>query len=312
MRIIRDYQFVDPADRGATAAIGNFDGVHRGHHAVIGQASDALPEAALGVLTFEPHPREYFHPDAPPFRLMSAEARASRLNKLGSKFSISSTSTRHSASSARAFAARVIRDGLGLRHVVVGADFCFGKGRAGHRGRPASPRRKRLGFGVTVAELVQTGGVAVSSTAIRTALSRRPPARRRRCWATGTGSRAPSSVANSAAATLGYPDRQHVHRRAAPAQASASMPCWSMSADGPAQGPVSRRRLIGVRPMFGARCPTSKPSCSISPAIFTAPTAVGRARRISCAPKKTSTALTPLLIADGCRLRQSPRILTAL
>ena len=74
MRIVRDYQFTRPEDRGASVAIGNFDGVHRGHSHVIGLAR--RPDAPLGVVTFEPHPREVFAPDAPPFRLMNAEARA--------------------------------------------------------------------------------------------------------------------------------------------------------------------------------------------------------------------------------------------
>ncbi|WP_156505776.1 adenylyltransferase/cytidyltransferase family protein, partial [Sulfitobacter sp. HI0054] len=85
MRIIRDYQFVDLPDRGATAAIGNFDGVHLGHRSVIELAQQAAPDAPLGVVTFEPHPREYFAPDAPPFRLMGREARAHRLEKIGVK-----------------------------------------------------------------------------------------------------------------------------------------------------------------------------------------------------------------------------------
>ena len=83
MRIIRDYQFVEEQDRGATVAIGNFDGVHRGHRSVVDLARQAVPDAPLGVMTFEPHPREFFAPDAPPFRLMSAEARAHRLEKIG-------------------------------------------------------------------------------------------------------------------------------------------------------------------------------------------------------------------------------------
>ncbi|HAR54282.1 MAG TPA: bifunctional riboflavin kinase/FMN adenylyltransferase, partial [Roseovarius nubinhibens] len=85
MRIIRDHSYVDAADRGASVAIGNFDGVHLGHQAVIDLARKAgeAADAPLGVLTFEPHPRQYFAPEAPPFRLMSAEARANRLEKLG-------------------------------------------------------------------------------------------------------------------------------------------------------------------------------------------------------------------------------------
>src|SRR6056297_1416424 len=85
MQIIRDYAYVNEADRGASVAIGNFDGVHIGHRSVIDiarRAGEAVG-APLGVLTFEPHPREYFAPDAPPFRLMGPEARAHRLEKLG-------------------------------------------------------------------------------------------------------------------------------------------------------------------------------------------------------------------------------------
>ena len=67
MRIIRNYQSVERQDRGASAAIGNFDGVHLGHQSVIDLARQANPAAPLGVVTFEPHPREYFAPMRPLF-----------------------------------------------------------------------------------------------------------------------------------------------------------------------------------------------------------------------------------------------------
>lgn len=171
MRIIRDYQFVTPEDRGASVAIGNFDGVHRGHQAVIEQARRAAPDAPLGVLTFEPHPREHFAPDAPPFRLTNAEARASRLEKIGvERLYQLNFNMALAGLSPREFAQNVISDGLGLSHVVVGADFCFGKGRAGTV-EDLKSFGAEMGFGVTVAELLETGGVQVSSTAIRQALS---------------------------------------------------------------------------------------------------------------------------------------------
>jgi len=66
MRIISDYQFVEEHDRGATAAIGNFDGVHLGHASVIELAAQRAPDAPLGIVTFEPHPRAYFAPAARP------------------------------------------------------------------------------------------------------------------------------------------------------------------------------------------------------------------------------------------------------
>ncbi|NIZ61733.1 bifunctional riboflavin kinase/FMN adenylyltransferase [Sedimentitalea sp. CY04] len=175
MRIIRDTQFIEPQDRGASVAIGNFDGVHRGHQSVIDLARQAAPDAPLGVMTFEPHPREYFAPDAPPFRLMSPEARASRLEKLGVdhlyqlNFNVALSSL-----TPEEFARDVIAEGLGLAHVVVGADFCFGKGRSGS---PQDLQRfgEQYGFGVTIAPLMEYSEHTVSSTAIRTALSEGRP-----------------------------------------------------------------------------------------------------------------------------------------
>ena len=81
MRIHHDWKALPPDARGASVAMGNFDGVHLGHRSVIDLARAAC-DAPLGVVTFEPHPRQFFQPDAPPFRLMNAEARANRLARL--------------------------------------------------------------------------------------------------------------------------------------------------------------------------------------------------------------------------------------
>lgn len=173
MRIIRDHTYVDDADRGASAAIGNFDGVHMGHLSVIEQArkAGAAIGAPLGILTFEPHPREYFAPHAAPFRLMNREARAHRLEKLGvEKLYEINFNAGLAALSPREFAQHVIRDGLGLAHVVVGADFCFGKARAGTAGM-LRDYGAEMGFGVSIAQILEGEGGQVSSTAIRRALS---------------------------------------------------------------------------------------------------------------------------------------------
>lgn len=173
MRIVRDHNFLEPQDQGASAAIGNFDGVHAGHRAVIdiARAAGTRLDAPLGVLTFTPHPREFFQPEAPPFRLMSPEARANRLEKIGVDLLYELNFNKAmSALTPEAFAHDVIHQGLGLKHVVVGSDFCFGKGRAGNA---ADLQRfgQEMGFGVTIAELVKGGSGEVSSTAIRAALS---------------------------------------------------------------------------------------------------------------------------------------------
>ena len=177
MRIVRDPQFIDPADRGAAAAIGNFDGLHLGHQAVIDLTRKAAAEigAPLGVLTFEPHPREFFAPDAPPFRLMNAQAKAHRLERLGVErlYEMPFTSALSSLE-APEFAQKIVADTLGLRHVVIGADFCFGKGRKG-TAEDMQRYGAKIGFGVTVAEMVETGVGEVSSTSIRKALGEGRP-----------------------------------------------------------------------------------------------------------------------------------------
>ena len=178
MQIIRDYQFAEPADRGASAAIGNFDGVHLGHQSVIDIARRHATQlnCPLGVMTFEPHPRQYFAPDTPDFRLMGAETRANRLQKLGVEklYELNFNDTLSNLS-AKDFARNVIRNGLGLKHIVVGADFHFGKGRSGN----ADDLLKfgaEMGFGVTIAELIEVADGEVSSTAIRQALTGGCPA----------------------------------------------------------------------------------------------------------------------------------------
>lgn len=175
MQIIRDFQFVEPEDRGASVAIGNFDGVHVGHRSVIELARSVAPDAPLGVLTFEPHPREYFAPDTSPFRLMRGNARAHRLEKLGvRKLYELPFNAALAGLTPEEFAQNVICRGLGLTHVVVGADFCFGKGRAGTADDMVR-FGNQLGFGVTIAPLMERSDSVVSSTAIRTALTEGSP-----------------------------------------------------------------------------------------------------------------------------------------
>lgn len=173
MRIFDRCEGLAPDERGAVAAIGNFDGVHLGHRSVIDLArSIAEPlHAPLGVVTFEPHPRSFFAPDAPPFRLMNAEALTNRMARIGVDHLYRLPFDAALAGmTAEAFARDVIAAGLGLRHVVVGGDFCFGKGRKGTTDDLIA-FGERYGFGVTLAPLLEIDGVQVSSTAIRAALS---------------------------------------------------------------------------------------------------------------------------------------------
>ncbi|MEO0750485.1 MAG: bifunctional riboflavin kinase/FAD synthetase [Pseudomonadota bacterium] len=256
MRIIRDHSFVDPADRGASAAIGNFDGVHVGHQSVIDLARVAGDKigAPLGILTFEPHPREFFAPDTPPFRLMSAEARGNRLEKLGvERLYELPFNAAMSSLTPRDFARDVIAEGLGLKHVVVGADFCFGQGRKGTVADLQSFGRE-MGFGVTVATLLKTGENEVSSTAIRNALTEGRP----RDAATMLGHwhriDGPVISGEQRGRDLGYPTAnmsiEGLHK-----------PKFGVYAvhvdvlDGPHQGHYHGAASIGVRPMFQGELP---------------------------------------------------------
>ncbi|SOB91186.1 FMN adenylyltransferase /riboflavin kinase [Rhodobacter sp. JA431] len=158
--------------RGASVAMGNFDGVHLGHQSVIDLART---EAPLGIITFEPHPREVFAPDAPAFRLMNAEARSHRLEKLGVERLFELPFNKELAGmEPEAFAREVLAEGLGVSHVTVGGDFRFGKRRAAGTAELIELGH-RYGYEVTVAPLLHIDGVEVSSTNIRRALSEGRP-----------------------------------------------------------------------------------------------------------------------------------------
>jgi riboflavin kinase/FMN adenylyltransferase len=173
IRVIRGWKDLPASDRGAAVAMGSFDGVHRGHQQVIGLAADAARElgAPLGVITFDPHPRVYFRPDEPAFRLMKTDQQARALETLNvDMLYVLPLEAELAGMTDREFATRVLHEGLGARHVAVGFDNSFGKGRTG---TPATMRQygEELGFGVSVADPVGDGpGEKFSSTAVREAL----------------------------------------------------------------------------------------------------------------------------------------------
>ncbi|WP_300012773.1 bifunctional riboflavin kinase/FAD synthetase [uncultured Roseobacter sp.] len=254
MKIIRDYQFVAPENRGASAAIGNFDGVHLGHQSVIDLARSAEPAAPLGIVTFEPHPRSFFAPDAPPFRLMGPEARASRLEKLGvERLYELNFNAALAALSPEEFARKVISDGFGLRHVIVGADFCFGKGRAG-TAEHLQAFGQEMGFGVTIAPLIAHSDHTVSSTAIRTALSDGNPRLAAKMLGHWHRIEGPVIGGEQRGRELGYPTANMSIDGLHP-------PAFGVYAvlvdvlEGPHQGSYHGVASMGVRPMFGENRP---------------------------------------------------------
>lgn len=173
MRIVRDWRGLAEADRGACIAIGNFDGVHRGHAHVVAAAAEAARAsgAPLAAAVFDPHPRLWFQPDAQAFRLTTDAQRSRALGCLGVEILYALPFDAEMAGMTdREFAERVLADGLGARHMAAGFDFSFGKGRTGD-GHLLRAYGERFGFGVSVVDAVtDEDGRKLSSTAVRLAL----------------------------------------------------------------------------------------------------------------------------------------------
>lgn len=159
---------------GAAIALGNFDGLHAGHRAVIDDARRVAKSigAPLGVATFEPAPRRFFQPDAPPFRLMTPLRRQMVLDAIGvEELHLLRFDAVMAAMTDREFCERVVIGEVGARAVSVGFDFRFGKGRMGDA-ESLTRIGRELGFDVSVVAEVKEGGAKVSSSRIREALER--------------------------------------------------------------------------------------------------------------------------------------------
>jgi riboflavin kinase/FMN adenylyltransferase len=252
MRTHTHWQDVSAEDRGASVAMGNFDGIHLGHQHVIDLAK--RDDAPLGVITFEPHPRQFFAPTARSFRLMNAEARTHRLAKLGvdQLYQLPFDATL-SGMEAERFIAEVLVTGLGVSHVTVGADFCFGKGRKGDV-KTLRQGGETYDFGVTIADLVDQDGVEISSTAIRAALGDGRPRDAARML--GHWHRIEGEVlhGDKRGRGLGFPtanmavENLHLPR----------LGVYAVKVDvltGPHQGSYDGAASLGVRPMFGENTP---------------------------------------------------------
>lgn len=166
MKHFKTLNDITPDAKDAVIAIGNFDGVHRGHQALIDEAA-TLAKAnnkKLGILTFDPHPRVLFQPDQPPARLTPSALKAERLETHGVDYLFSLAFDWPFASqTAEEFIQNVLIDGLGAAHVVVGYDFCFGQLRKG-----SADTIKAAGIPVNIVNAIEDGtGDIISSSRIR-------------------------------------------------------------------------------------------------------------------------------------------------
>jgi riboflavin kinase/FMN adenylyltransferase len=173
MQVHRHLDHLPEAARGLAIAIGNFDGVHLGHRAILGRAAAEGRDLGVpaGVLTFEPHPRELFSPDSAPRRLTPLRRKLELLQDIGVSHVVVPRFTRSfAARTAAEFVDGVLVGQLAARIVVVGADFCFGRGRSGDAAFLAE-RLKAHGVAAVVHCKVSIGDVSCSSTTIRALLA---------------------------------------------------------------------------------------------------------------------------------------------
>ncbi len=161
------------AQRGCALTIGNFDGVHRGHQAVLDQLHARAAELQLPatVMVFEPTPQEYFLSDMAPARLQRLRDKLSLFHELGVEQVVCLRFDHKLAEhDADAFVKDILVDGLGVRHLVIGDDFRFGKGRSGDFAFLQQAGRQH-GFEVVSTHTLVENGERVSSTRIREALA---------------------------------------------------------------------------------------------------------------------------------------------
>ena len=263
------YRLTDPVDlppslHGAAVAIGNFDGVHLGHQSVldIARAQAKSDDKPFGVLTFEPHPREFFGAlkgqEMPPFRLMNADSRAHRLEKLGVDVLFEIPFNLDLANlTDTAFSKDILAEQCKLSHVVVGADFCFGQGRSGTI-ETLTSHGADFGFGVSIAPLAETQDLTISSTNIRKALANGNPGLAADMLGHWHRIEGPVLHGEKRGRELGFPTaNMSIDGLHAP-----KFGVYAVLIDvltGPHQGSYHGAASIGVRPMFGvntANCET--------------------------------------------------------
>lgn len=173
MQLVRGLHNLRPRHRGCVATIGNFDGVHRGHQAILARLRERGAELGLPtcVVLFEPQPREYFTPDQAPPRLARLRDKVELLRAEGvDQVVCLAFNQRLRQLSAEAFVDTVLVQGLGVKHLEVGDDFRFGCDRLGDFAFLVEAGA-RLGFSVEAAHTVESAGTRVSSTQVRAALA---------------------------------------------------------------------------------------------------------------------------------------------
>lgn len=173
MEFIRGLYNLKPRHRGCVASIGNYDGVHLGHQAVVGQLAEQRSRhgASATIITFEPQPQEYFSPEHAPPRLMRLRDKVEALGQYGvDRILCLRFNRKLSELTAEAFVEQILVHGLGVKSMTVGDDFRFGKDRRGDFAMLERAGRTH-GFEVVHTRTYDLDGGRVSSTRVRDALA---------------------------------------------------------------------------------------------------------------------------------------------
>jgi riboflavin kinase/FMN adenylyltransferase len=247
MRLIRGLHNLHPAHQGSAVTIGNFDGLHRGHCAVLQRLHEHAAARGLvtTVMTFEPTPQEYFAPQSAPPRLQRLRDKLLTLEDLGVDQVICLRFDRKLAAlSAQAFVERILVTGLAVRYLVIGDDFRFGAGREGDFAYLLEAGRT-YGFEVANTETFFSDSERVSSTRVREALAGgdldtaarllgRPY---RICGRVAAGQRR--------GRTIGFPTANiHLHRRLSPLRGVFAVRVYGLRGDKAVNGVAN----VGTRP----------------------------------------------------------------
>lgn len=249
MEIIRGFHNLRLRHRGCVATIGNFDGVHLGHQAVLGQLAERAGELNLPtvVVTFEPQPREFFtHGHTPP-RLTRFREKIQALRRFSVDRVVCLRFDQALAGlPAEHFVQRLLVDGLGVRYVVVGDDFHFGKGRGGDFAM-LQQAGARHGFQVAAMHSFSIDGERVSSTRIRAALAAGDFAVAQKLL--GRPYRMSGRVAHGDARgrQLGFPTANiHLHRKSSPLNGVYAVEVFGLERE-----PLAGVANVGTRPTVG-------------------------------------------------------------
>jgi riboflavin kinase/FMN adenylyltransferase len=246
MQLVRGLHNLRPAHRGCAATIGSFDGVHLGHQAVLGQLAERAADMHLPatLITFEPHPREFFQPESAPPRLTRFREKIEALRRCGMERVVCLRFDSYLASlTPEEFIRVILVEGVGVNYLVVGDDFHFGKGRGGNF---ATLQRAGAEYGFPVVNMhtFNIGDSRVSSTRIREALQQGDF--RMAEALLGRSYRMSGRVAHGdkRGRTIGFPTANiHLHRAVAPVDGVFAVEVFGLPGE-----PVSGVANIGVRP----------------------------------------------------------------